>query len=91
MVLLFPQGELHSLYDNKIVFMKGLKKILETTDNPYKIIFVANMPEYFSSARPELYIHHKTYTGKYEFNAVAADYQNFYNEVTAYHKAIDKR
>ena len=91
MVLLFPQGELHSLYDNKIVFMKGLKKILQKTDNPFKIIFVANMPEYFSSAKPELFIHHKTYTGLYDFDIVAQEYQDFYNDVISFHKAIDKR
>jgi len=91
MVLLFPQGELHSLYDTEVRFEKGLKRILQNTDTSFKIVFSANLPEYFDNPRPALYLHHKTYHGEYTFEAIEQSYNAFFREVITYHKNIDRR
>jgi len=91
MVLLFPQGELHSLYDTEVRFEKGLKRILQNTDNEIRIVFSVNMPEYFDNPRPALYLHLKTYHGEYTFEAIEQGYNAFFREVITYHTNIDRR
>lgn len=55
-VLLFPQGEINSLYKDTFVFEKGIERILKKVNrDEIEILFMANMVDYLSDARPSLY------------------------------------
>ena len=58
-VLIFPQGEIQSVYESTFKFEKGLEKILEKVDNKIQIILIVNMIDYFSSPKPGLYIYYR--------------------------------
>lgn len=55
-VLIFPQGKLESLYTQSFIFEKGVEVILKKTDST-QIIFVANLIEFLSNAKPSLYVY----------------------------------
>jgi len=57
MVLIFPQGELQSLYEEKIIFESGLERIIEKTKGNPQIIFNANLVDYFSLSKPAVYMY----------------------------------
>lgn len=78
-VLIFPQGELSSIYDSRIVFQKGVSKLLNLIENEVHIVFVANFVDYFAHPKPSLYIHFQTYNGSYADGVCVAEaYQTFY-------------
>ncbi|MBN2664540.1 MAG: lysophospholipid acyltransferase family protein [Bacteroidales bacterium] len=57
MVLIFPQGKINSVYEQKINFQKGIEWILKKTENEIEIIFVANLIDNFSDKKPNIYMH----------------------------------
>lgn len=85
-VLLFPQGEIQSVYESSFKFEKGIEKVLEAVENPMQIIFVVNMIDYFSGPKPGLYIYHREYA---DSNYKAATLQNEYNSF--YHSCISEQ
>lgn len=56
LVLIFPQGEIKSIYDNNIRFEKGLDWIIKKAEN-IQVIQVANFIDYFSKPKPSLYVY----------------------------------
>jgi 1-acyl-sn-glycerol-3-phosphate acyltransferase len=52
LLLYFPQGKIESQYQHRFVFKKGIEKIL--AGRQVQILFVANLTDYFSAARPQL-------------------------------------
>ncbi|MBN1180963.1 MAG: 1-acyl-sn-glycerol-3-phosphate acyltransferase [Bacteroidales bacterium] len=77
LVLMFPQGKMHSVYDTVFHFEKGIGKVLSLlASKPVHILFAANMIDYFSTPRPGLYIYFAEYTGN-GFNH--ADLETCYN------------
>jgi 1-acyl-sn-glycerol-3-phosphate acyltransferase len=84
MVLMFPQGEIQSMHQQEIVFEKGLEIILKMTENPVQIVFVANLTDYFSQAKPLLAINAEEYTGtEFGLTDIQTAYQEFYNRCLA--------
>ena len=63
LVLMFPQGEIHSLYSDNFIFETGIEHILSRMDNPLHIVFVANMVDYLSRPKPGLYVYLEEYKG----------------------------
>ncbi len=63
MVLVYPQGRIHSLYQQKIGFEKGIDRILKKTQNPVQIVFAAALVDYFSKPRPTIRYYLETYEG----------------------------
>lgn len=57
MVLIFPQGRIETKYRFPFHFEKGLEAILKRSSGNARILFIANLIEYYSEARPSLYIH----------------------------------
>lgn len=82
MVFLFPQGQIHSIYNNSIAFEKGIERIIKNISPETQVIFVVNMLDYFSDAKPNLFICIKSYLAKefQQFN-VEYEYNNFYTQV----------
>jgi len=78
MVLIFPQGEIKSIYENNIKFEKGIDWIIKKSEN-IQIIQVANFVDYFSKQKPSLYI----YLEEFEQNkktSLEKSYNQFYSK-----------
>jgi hypothetical protein len=81
MVLIFPQGEINSLYNNTIVFEKGIENILIKVKNQVQICFVVNLVDYFSDVKPTCYFNFKEYK-ELDFDVVSIQksYNDFYSQ-----------
>lgn len=76
MVLIFPQGEIKSIYENKIIFDKGINRIIEESKN-IQILMVVNLIDYFSKSKPSLYIYIKEYNSN---ETIENTYNSFYSQ-----------
>lgn len=57
MVLLFPQGQIESLYTQDFRFGSGLDYILKHLKNEIQLVFNINLVDYYSCKRPSLSIY----------------------------------
>ncbi len=57
MVLIFPQGEIQSLYTQSFLFENGLDFILRNIRKDIEIVFNVNLIDYFSQQKPSLNIY----------------------------------
>ena len=80
MVLLFPQGKIKSVYQEKFVFEKGIEKILQRTKNEIQIIFQANLIDYFADAKPNAFFNLQHYTGARNVDEMENAYNTFYEQ-----------
>lgn len=86
MVLLFPQGKINSIYKTYIKFERGIEYILKKSPDNVDILFVVNLIDYFSHARPSLYMFIKTIKITYkEVTLLEKEYNKFYTEVIYKH------
>lgn len=87
LVLMFPQGEIKSSYNNHIVFQKGVKQIVAKCRADIQVLFVANLTDYFSQPKPSLFIYSKSYAASFFVdNDIEVAYNLFYNSVLDTHK-----
>ncbi len=78
LVLLFPEGKIHSMHNQQFVYQTGIKRILEKIDQKnIQIVFLANFIDYFSGKKPSLYMYYEQYI--YESFSID-DMQNCYNQ-----------
>ena len=89
LVLMFPQGKLHSIYHNDFKFEKGVERIIEKSAQS-KLIFMATFIEYFDHPKPDLYIYlveqHEDTLSK---NDLATAYTSFFNQCLETHKSFE--
>jgi 1-acyl-sn-glycerol-3-phosphate acyltransferase len=79
LVLMFPQGEIQSLYTVEFQFEKGIEYILSRTRGEVQLIFAANLIEYFSKPRPSLFTYLEEYSGnKNDTKEIESAYNRFY-------------
>jgi 1-acyl-sn-glycerol-3-phosphate acyltransferase len=57
LVLIFPQGKIETKYRYPFVFERGIEEILLRATGRVQILFIANVIDYFSNARPSLFIY----------------------------------
>jgi len=82
MLLMFPQGQIHSLYANKITFEKGIERIVNNLTHDTQILFVANLIDYLSDKNPNLFIYFKTFLAKdFYQSTITSEYNKFYEQV----------
>jgi 1-acyl-sn-glycerol-3-phosphate acyltransferase len=82
MLLMFPQGQIHSLYANKITFEKGIERIVNNLTPDTQILFVANLIDYLSDKNPNLFIYFKTFLAKdFYQSSITSEYNKFYEQV----------
>ncbi len=55
LLLIFPQGEISSQYDQPQVFQNGWTRILKGKEDKVQIVMVAHLLDYFSHSKPTLY------------------------------------
>lgn len=80
-VIVFPQGEIQSLYNSSIIFDKGLEFILKRLKGKVQIIFLASLVDYFSGQKPGLYMYYSEYSETdLTIKAIEREYGLFYNQ-----------
>lgn len=70
LVLLFPQGEIQSLYTAPFRFQKGLGFILKRAPENIQLIFNVNLIDYLSDKRPSLSVYYQPYEGPFDLAAI---------------------
>ena len=60
LLLIFPQGKLHSSHLTKIDFQKGLLKIIQASTKEFQFLFAASFTDYFENQKPSLQLYLKT-------------------------------
>jgi len=87
MVLMFPQGKIHSSHNNSVHFEGGIQKIIRKCKDETQVMFVVNITDYFSDAKPHLFIYTKTGTADLLINRnIEEEYNLFFTEVLNTHK-----
>lgn len=82
MVLMFPQGEIHSLYNEMFQFEQGIDRMLQKISPETQILFVANLLDYFSDIKPNLVMSIKTFLVKdFKDSKTEKEYNRFYSQV----------
>ena len=85
-VLVFPQGEIQSMHNQKIHFEKGIHYILKNIENQIQTLFIANFVDYYSKPKPTLNIYIKEVSYK---NSGIEEIQNYYNSF--YNECVEKQ
>lgn len=57
LVLIFPQGELHSSHVSHVNFEKGVSKIIAASKKQFQYIFAAILTDYFDQRKPSINIY----------------------------------
>jgi len=78
MVMIFPQGEIHSQHNHFVKFESGVKKILKNLNPKSNIVFQVNLIDYFSNPKPTLNIYFKSYKSEEIYNADAESLYNIF-------------
>lgn len=80
-ILLFPQGEIESIYNQSIKFEKGIERIVDGMQNKVQMIFLVNMVDYFSNPKPSLYMNLKSYNSTdFSYKAIEVAYISFFSQ-----------
>lgn len=89
LVLMFPQGKMHSIYNDKLQFNKGIEKIISSSNNEHCIVFLATMIEYFDHPKPDVYFYLEEFKGKdYSVTEIETEYNDFIQNKVALHKQL---
>jgi 1-acyl-sn-glycerol-3-phosphate acyltransferase len=80
MVLMFPQGEIQSVYKGQIKFEKGIERIIKENRDKIQVLLIANLIDYFSCEKPTLFIYLKELeTKEFTLEAIENEYNSFYS------------
>jgi 1-acyl-sn-glycerol-3-phosphate acyltransferase len=81
LVLLFPQGEIQSLYTRPYVFEHGLYYILKRLGENVQVVFNINLVDYNSQKKPSLTIYYRSYpfVDKQCVQAMERDFNEYAN------------
>ncbi len=80
LVLMFPQGKIQSMHRTEFVFEKGIENILKRVKNEVQLVFEVNLIDYFSEAKPSVFLHATNYTGVYSLGVIQEAYNAFYRQ-----------
>lgn len=80
LILMFPQGNIKSIYQNSFIFEKGIDKILQRTKNDIQIIFQANLIDYFADSKAHAFLNIYDYTGSHQLEELEKAYNIFYKQ-----------
>lgn len=87
LVLMFPQGEIHSIYNDAVVFENGVELIIKKTAPETQVVFVANLIDYFSDSKPNLFIYLKSLLAQdLQKTTVEKEYNTFYQQSLDFQK-----
>jgi 1-acyl-sn-glycerol-3-phosphate acyltransferase len=79
LVLMFPQGEIRSVYNGLVRFEKGIERIVKDNQGKIQVVLIANLIDYFSREKPSLFIYMKDLeTEVITLEAIEKEYNSFY-------------
>jgi len=80
LVLMFPQGKLHSNFVEQINFEKGIMRIIERSGGNFQLVFAATFIQYFRSKKPSIttYLKNEEYHGQ-SLEELQSAYQQHYD------------
>ena len=80
MLVLFPQGIIHSIYENSIFFEKGITNILKDK-NEVSVYFFAAFIDYMENKKPSLYLYVEKPKTESSYNHLLLEeaYNHFYS------------
>ncbi|MEI8085437.1 MAG: lysophospholipid acyltransferase family protein [Paludibacter sp.] len=81
LLLMFPQGEIQSLYTDNYIFENGLGYLLKNRKTDIQLIFNINLVDYFSESKPTLTIYFKEFI--YDCNTNFKDIELDFNKFTS--------
>ena len=66
LVILYPQGKIHSIMDVPVKFESGWYRVFRYLDHPIQVVFYVVLFDFFSFRKPELniYLYDHAYEGK---------------------------
>ncbi len=86
MVFIFPQGKITSIYNTKVHFEKGVQKIINLAEDNVQVVFIANLLDYFSNSKLNLFMHLKVFLAKdLKGRVVEFKYNEFYEDLISKH------
>lgn len=81
MVLIFPQGEIQTIYKQTFIFEKGIEHIIQNTENRVQMLFLVCLVDYFSNPKPSIYLYIQEYTGSsLNSEVIQNQYNSFYKQ-----------
>lgn len=76
LLVIYPQGEINSIYQSEFIFKRGIEKIIKEKD--ISLLFSANLIDYFSNPKPSIFIYLEEYHGDYNLRSIEKAYNDFY-------------
>jgi 1-acyl-sn-glycerol-3-phosphate acyltransferase len=76
LLVIYPQGEINSIYQSNFIFKRGIEKIIKQKD--ITLLFSANLIDYFSNPKPSVFIYLEEYHGDYNLRDIENAYNDFY-------------
>lgn len=77
MLLIFPQGKLHSNHIDEVVFEKGIAKVVKYSNKSFQYVFVSMFSDYFRHRKPIITAYLQTRSC--DENEIATDIECAYN------------
>ena len=91
LVLLFPQAKMHSIYNDKLTFERGVEYILKKCNTKPKIVFLATLVDYFEHPKPDVYFYISEYEGvNQDVKSIESAYNTFIQSKVELHKQMYK-
>ena len=88
LVLMFPQGKLHSMYHDDFHFQKGVERILEKTPET-KVVFLATLIDYFEHPKPDVYFYMQEFESENRSSVeIEKEYRAFFKASVERQKTI---
>ena len=78
MLLMYPQGRLHSMYEHHFSFEQGINRILKNREGKVQVVFSANLVDCFTEPKPSLSIYTENYEGAFTREGLEKAYNEFY-------------
>ena len=80
LLVIYPQGEINSIYQSNFIFKRGIEKIINQKD--ITLLFSANLIDYFSNSKPSLFTYLEEYNGESNLKDIEEAYNVFYMNST---------
>jgi 1-acyl-sn-glycerol-3-phosphate acyltransferase len=83
LVLIYPQGKLYSNFSDRVVFEKGLSRIMQQAVNPIQIVFAVTFVENFKHKKPLVNVYLQKQAITVNMDELQNAYQVFYSAAKA--------
>lgn len=82
LVLIFPQGKLHSNHEKTIKFEKGVMQVINASKKKLNVVFAATFIDYFSKRKPSAYTYLQNWTNEeyVSLQLLKSEYNKHYDQ-----------